>query len=199
MRGIVAAVLATACQGEAVSGVTHDSGSDAAASTDVTDARDASDCGSWDGNLLANPSFESWEGATPTGWAGPITRSTNPAHHCATAAVVTSKSYEGAKQQVRFGSPPAGKQLELWIATRYISGAIDAPKFNLYFSDADNKPIGGLVIAPIGAWRADGVWSASAATVTLPANASQITFHVLSQVPVPQTFEIDDASMRVLE
>jgi len=176
-------LLLIGCQGELVTSAQSDAQPDAA-------------CATTTGDLVVNGSFETWTGAAPTGWIGQIKRSTGAAFHCATAVVVESPGYRGAEQSVALGAH-SSTEFEVSAATRWVSGPGDATAFNFYFYDVAGTAIGGLATAPMPEWRADGAWHQTIATVPLPANTARITLYVVSQIPAPQSFELDQVTLRL--
>lgn len=163
------------------------------------DAAEAGACADVPGNLLTDGSFERWTGATSASWQGPLTRVETSPFHCASAARFTSASYGDIRQEIAFATPlAAGTELEITMAARWISGVTRAPAFNFYFHASDGSSVGGLVAVTMAGFKADGSWYEGGGRVLVPGLASKAFFHVVSERPEPQTFDLDKVTVRVV-
>ncbi len=193
-RAVVLALLAlTGCRGEPVASASSDGGTSDARPNDASTPVDGG-CASLPGELLRDPSFELWAGATSVAWGGDVTQRTDAAH-CSYAATIVSKQYAGTSQQVPINPPlPKGTVLHLRVRAKYISGAGAAPGILLYLRYVgvaqDVSVVRGLTQYPL-----DGSWGDNTATVVLEQPTEYVAFWLLSGIPEPQTFAVDGASM----
>ena len=178
------------CRGESVEAAP----SDAAASGDG----EAGPCLPLSDNLLANGSFELWEGAACVGWDGPVARVDKAAFDCKVAGRVSMNKYDGIKQDVDLAAPlAAGTQLEITAAVRWVSGGVAAPIFDLEFEAPGGKTLGPILPATVTGYKADGAFHTVTSTVAAPAGATWMRFFVGSTAPEPQQLDFDAVVVRV--
>ena len=150
-------------------------------------------------NLLANPSFEDWNGATPFGWeleADAWEQTMDAATDGSSAVRVTAAGYAGISQEV-IVDQAAGTRFNATVSARHVSDDLTGAwiSINLHYADdSDESEAMPLPSFPGNDWVTGGV------TIEATADVTQVRVSLdMAQGDMPQTVDFDAASLSIVQ